>query len=231
MYNSWCNSGFSLLEAYPLVSQQNGLASQPRHHVAGYLLSYYDHDDWQAQRTSPEPTHKLCILKNNRDRVEWRPVNRAKKKPWFWTKQKNNSSFGTYERTLGVQMLEMQERLQLCLGSTLPPLHEQLHHQQQLSSTILDCVECLPDDSWVLTTTHHADALQQTSSGTCVWMCIERRSFLEEYDVSQRSSGEHRDAIWEHSGSGKKGDSESTHTSDFLSLGGHTNPWVPYSPL
>ena len=33
--------------------------------------------------TSPEPTHKLCILKNNRDRVEWRPVNRAKKKPWI----------------------------------------------------------------------------------------------------------------------------------------------------
>ena len=65
----------------------------------------------------------------------------------FGLNKKNNSSFGTYERTLGVQMLEMQERLQLCLGSTLPPLHEQLHHQQQLSSTILDCVECLPDDS------------------------------------------------------------------------------------
>ena len=33
--------------------------------------------------TSPEPTHKLCILKNNRDRVEWRPVKRAKKSPGF----------------------------------------------------------------------------------------------------------------------------------------------------
>ena len=36
-------------------------------------------------------------------------------------------------------------------------------------------------------------------------MCIERRSFLEENDVSQRSAGEHRDDIWEHSGSGNKG--------------------------
>ncbi len=61
------------------MSQQNGLASQPRHHVAGYLLSYYDHDDEQAQQTSPEPTHKLCILKNIRDRVESHPMIRAKK--------------------------------------------------------------------------------------------------------------------------------------------------------
>ena len=36
-------------------------------------------------------------------------------------------------------------------------------------------------------------------------MCIERRSFLEEYDVSLRSAEEHRDDIWEHSGRGKRG--------------------------
>ena len=51
--------------------------------------------------TSPEPTHKLCILKNNRDRVEWRPVNRAKKKPWFWTKQKKQQFVRDIRKNLG----------------------------------------------------------------------------------------------------------------------------------
>ncbi len=136
-----------------------GLASQPRNHVAGWLLSCYDHDDWLGQWTSPEPTHQLCIPKNNRDRVEWRPVNLAKKTPPSFGLNKKQKFVRDIQRTLGVQMLEMQERLQLCLRSTLLPLHEQLHHQKQLSSSILDCVECLPDDSWVLTTPHAATCM------------------------------------------------------------------------
>ena len=69
-------------------------------------------------------------------------------------------------------------------------------------------------------------------------MCIERRSFLEEYDVSQRSSGEHRDDIWEHSGSGKKGGfreytyiglSELGRTHQ--SLGPLFPPLIPLAPL
>ena len=75
------------------------------------------------------------------------PSESCKEEALVFGVQKKHKFVRDIQNTLGVQMLEMQERLQLCLRSTLLPLHEQLHHQQQLSSTILDCVECHPDDS------------------------------------------------------------------------------------
>ena len=75
------------------------------------------------------------------------PSESRKEKTLVFGLNKKHKFVQDIQRTLGVQMLDVQERLQLCLRSTMLPLHEQLHHQQQLSSAILDCVECLPDDS------------------------------------------------------------------------------------